>query len=288
VDKGLAHACTVELCIVSFGSESYIPGWLASAQKIGASIGIADNHPSGSTLTSLRTGAAGSRDAVRTLSLNHNPGFGAACNALGKSSNADWLIFLNPDAIIDSFPTTELELGTVYGAKQITPDGRPIHSSGKRYRVRDEVSRSWGRMMPRPADGVGYVSGGAMAISRVDFLSLGGFDERMFLFYEDIDLCLRATAAGYRVAVHPDWRVTHEVGHATRRHWTSALTTSYQSGRYFHKKHQHAARWYDLYVGVDAAARCLLAAVKRDNSKCSAYGVLTRSALRNFFFGGTR
>jgi N-acetylglucosaminyl-diphospho-decaprenol L-rhamnosyltransferase len=280
-----SHSTSFEVCIVSFGSESYIPMWLDSAAKVGASLGVADNHPSGSTLNALGNASDRSGAQVRMVALPQNPGFGAACNALGESSTADWLIFLNPDAVVDSFPGTELVIGTIYGALQNTPDGHTIHCTGQSYRVRDEISRSWGRRMPRPADGVGYVSGGALAISRHDFLRLGGFDERMFLFYEDIDLCLRASAVGCRVTIHPQWHVTHEVGHATRRDWTSALSTSYRSGRYFHGKHHHSVRAYDLYVGVDAAARSLLAAIRRDKSKCSAYITLTKRALTNFVQG---
>ena len=121
-----------------------------------------------------------------------------------------------------------------------------------------------------------------MAIERAEFLALEGFDERMFLFYEDIDLCLRAVRSGNQVLLHPDWRVIHEVGHATRRDWSIALKASYVSGRYFHAKHRHFVRGYDAYVAADSVARSLLATTVQNDPKRTAYLYLARDALRNF------
>ncbi len=274
---------SIEICIVAFGSESYLVDWFAQARKIDASLAIADNHPTGSTIAACQQHDADEGVVVRTLALPHNPGFGAACNALAASSSADWLVFLNPDATIVTFPENMLQLGSVFGAYQRKPDGQAVHCSGQSYRVRDEISRGWLRRMPHPANGRGYVSGGAMAIARSEFLALGGFDERMFLFYEDIDLCIRAGRSGKRVLLHPEWRVIHEVGHATRRDWTTALTTSYESGRYFHTKHRHCVRGFDAYVAADSLARSLCSTLLRNRPKRAAYLGLARQALRNLF-----
>lgn len=60
------------------------------------------------------------------------------------------------------------------------------------------------------------VTGCAMLVSRVACERLGGFDERFFAYLEDADLCLRAGAAGFRVAVAPRARVRHQRPAATR------------------------------------------------------------------------
>ena len=56
-----------------------------------------------------------------------------------------------------------------------------------------------------------------MVVRAEVFRDIGGFDERYFLYYEDIDLCLRAQEAGWRVAMAPNARVHHEGSRSTRR-----------------------------------------------------------------------
>lgn len=276
---------SIEICIVAYGSEEYLDAWFVQASKIHASLAIADNHPAGSTIAAVSRSqiVLEKGQAVRTLALAHNPGFGAACNALARTSSAEWLVFLNPDATIDTFPKNKFEPGIVYGARQRRPNGLEIHCSGQNYRVRDELIRSWFRRMPPSANGRGYVSGGAMAISRLDFVALGGFDERMFLFYEDIDLCIRAIESGRQVLLHPEWKVVHEIGHAVRRDWKAALTASYESGRYFHTKHHHNVRAYDAYVSVDSIFRAAVSLLTRHSLKRTAYLHLTTRSLTNLF-----
>ena len=57
-----------------------------------------------------------------------------------------------------------------------------------------------------------WVSGGAMMVRRNVFEKIGGFDERYFMYFEDVDLCLRAKKLGYKVAVNPKVRIFHESG----------------------------------------------------------------------------
>ena len=54
-----------------------------------------------------------------------------------------------------------------------------------------------------------------MLIERAAFERLGGFDPGFFMFYEDIDLCLRANEAGYPTIVEPNWSVRHARRHST-------------------------------------------------------------------------
>jgi GT2 family glycosyltransferase len=57
----------------------------------------------------------------------------------------------------------------------------------------------------------------ACLVARTDLLRrLGPFDPRAFLFYEDMDLCLRARAAGIPTELHPEATVVHHGSHATR------------------------------------------------------------------------
>jgi GT2 family glycosyltransferase len=288
-DDGVLPEVSVEICVVSFDSASYVQGWVATAQKLGFGLAVADNHPSGSALRAIEAlgqirqdSTAEGKPAVRTLSLPDNPGFGTACNRLASTSSATWLMFLNPDATIIEFDTAVLHPNRLIGARQQLPSGVPIHASGVRYRVRDEILRSWFRRTPPMPTGTGYVSGGSLLIERSTFNALGGFDENFFLFYEDIDLCERAVQMGCVVHVDERWKVVHELGHSTRRDWTGALSNSYASGRLFHAKHRHSVRGYDGYVFVDSVARELVQRALSNTSKAQAYRRLARRSFRNF------
>lgn len=66
-----------------------------------------------------------------------------------------------------------------------------------------------GSVEPRQTD---YATGSAMLIDACLLRALGGFDERFFLVWEDVDLCLRAQRMGARVLTVPDAKVLHGRG----------------------------------------------------------------------------
>jgi N-acetylglucosaminyl-diphospho-decaprenol L-rhamnosyltransferase len=78
-------------------------------------------------------------------------------------------------------------------------------------RVRAEP---WRSDQPRP---VGWAIAACLAARTTTLRRLGPFDPDTFLFYEDLDLCLRARAAGVPTELHPDIRLRHAGAHATER-----------------------------------------------------------------------
>jgi N-acetylglucosaminyl-diphospho-decaprenol L-rhamnosyltransferase len=280
--KSMVHQPTVEIVFVGYNSEAVIALALASCKLIpNAVAALIDHGPLPTTIEVAEAFAKSIGLPLRTMHEPRNPGFGAGCNLLAKSSSADWLVFLNPDAVIVSWDNDVLIPGSIIGAQQFLPSGKRLHTAGSQYRVKDEITRSWFRRMPLDPSLNGYVGGGAMAIERILHEELGGFDEEFFLFYEDIDLCLRASAKGIGCKIDEKWKVTHELGHSTRSNWWLTLGTSYASGRVFHRRHYGEKRLYDLYVAVDA----LLRAVRHGRtSKGAAYRKLFRQSANNAFF----
>ena len=64
-----------------------------------------------------------------------------------------------------------------------------------------------------------FAAPGAAPVFRRDvFDALGGYEERFFLYYEDVDLAFRAVLAGYHALLVPSARVTHRLGATTRSH----------------------------------------------------------------------
>jgi GT2 family glycosyltransferase len=134
-------------------------------------------------------------------------------------------------------------------------EGATERHAGRRYRIRDEIARSWLRRPGPLPDGTGFVSGAALLVDRRSFESIGGFDEGFFMFFEDIDLCLRANAAGISTHIDPRWRVLHAGGHSTNSRFSSALEWSYESACRFHAQRGSSINRYRAYVIADSIAR---------------------------------
>ncbi len=69
---------------------------------------------------------------------------------------------------------------------------------------------------------VDRVTGCAMLVSRACLEATEGFDDAFFAFHEDVDLCLRAHGAGFRVVMSPQSRIWHEGGGSTNGAVSSA------------------------------------------------------------------
>jgi N-acetylglucosaminyl-diphospho-decaprenol L-rhamnosyltransferase len=80
---------------------------------------------------------------------------------------------------------------------------------------------------------VDWVSGSFFLIRRSAFEALGGFDERYFMFAEDIDLCFRAHEQGIGVGVAPTAVVTHVEGVSRRSHPYKMLVAHHRSALRF-------------------------------------------------------
>ena len=82
-----------------------------------------------------------------------------------------------------------------------------------------------------------FVYGCAMLLSARMLYAVGGFDERFFMYYEDVDLCLRARAAGYDVALAPDAHVWHLGSRSTSAKPGLKLYYEGRSRQLFYAKH---------------------------------------------------
>lgn len=76
-----------------------------------------------------------------------------------------------------------------------------------------------------------------MIIKRSAVESTGGFDEGIFMYGEDEDLCIRARRIGYEIERLPVTPVVHELGWGRRRRQDNSVRTKYRSLRYFVNKH---------------------------------------------------
>jgi len=151
-----------------------------------------------------------------------NRGFGAACNQGAAGSEADFLLFLNPDTRLmpGSFAEPvrylrahENERVGIVGIQLVDADGRVARNTARAPTAWSMVGNSVGfdRLAPRlfpphfvtewahdQTRTVDQVMGAFFLVRRSLFEALGGFDERFFVYYEDLDFSVRARAQGWQ------------------------------------------------------------------------------------------
>jgi N-acetylglucosaminyl-diphospho-decaprenol L-rhamnosyltransferase len=187
---------------------------------------------------------AGSRDGgpalardggAEVLALGGNPGFGAASNAGLARARHPVSVLLNPDCeLLDASLATLAARArdappALHVPRLLNPDGTVqrsahplpgtpgallpavVHPPWLPRPVR-ERAEPWRSARPRT---VGWAIAACLAAPTGVLRALGPFDPAQFLFYEDLDLCLRARAAGIPTRLHPDLKVRHLGAHAT-------------------------------------------------------------------------
>jgi N-acetylglucosaminyl-diphospho-decaprenol L-rhamnosyltransferase len=155
---------------------------------------------------------------VRLLALGENVGFGRAVNAGVAESAAEAVVLLNNDVIVEpgfvgaiTAPFADPAVGMVAGLTTI-PGSGAVDGFGIEL---DRGLAAYNRGRAGSAPGrLAMPSGGAAAYRRAAFAQVGGFDERLFAYGEDVDLGLRLRAAGWRAAEARAARAMH-LGGAT-------------------------------------------------------------------------
>jgi len=155
---------------------------------------------------------------VTLLALERNLGFGPALNRAVHEHPADPLILLNNDAeaeprFVEAMLDAAAEgVRAVAGAMLQERAPELIDSAGV---VADRTLMGFDYLHGEPvaalagaADPLGP-TGGAALYDRTAFTAVGGFDERIFLYYEDLDLALRLAAAGAHCRLAPGARALH-------------------------------------------------------------------------------
>lgn len=174
---------------------------------------LVDNHPE------LQTAAAFEDEpGVKVVCPASNDGFAGGTGAGAAHATGDYLLFLNPDAVMarDALAVLAGELDThpdaaVAGAQILLPDGHvnagdnPIHLTGLSWSGRYTQSPQFG-----PAYDTLSLSGACILVRDIAYRQLGGMTAKYFLYYEDCDFCWRARLRGWSVRFCPDAHVTHD------------------------------------------------------------------------------
>jgi len=207
-------ACVTSVCAIVVSYRD------AGATRAAVGSLLAQTHPPRDVVVVDNDQAAtlGEVAGARVLRQAHNGGYTGGANAGARAAgDADWLFFLNPDAVaapdcLERLLVAADERTAILGAQVLLPDGErvnagdnPLHLTG--------LSWSGQYMQPRevgPPRDVAVVSGAALLVRRAAWEQLGGLTERFFLYHDDVDLAWRARLLGWTVRFVPAATVRHE------------------------------------------------------------------------------
>lgn len=197
---------------------------------------------------------------LRVLTNSVNRGFAAACNQGARQCTSDYLLFLNPDCVVEPDAIARVvefkerpenrRIG-VTGARLLDAGGRTWRCCARRARpsdflkkacgldalfprLRTHLMREWDHEESRPVD---HVMGSFYFVRRELFEQLGGFDERFFVYLEDLDFSVRAAQAGYTVHYLAEARVFHRGGGTSEQARAERLFYSLRSRLLYAFKH---------------------------------------------------
>ncbi|HEU5222600.1 MAG TPA: glycosyltransferase family 2 protein [Candidatus Lumbricidophila sp.] len=260
-----ALASHVAVVTVTYQSSGHIGEFLrslAASEPGGVRCVVVDNASRDAALTK----AIAAEHGVAVVELAENLGYGGAMNAGVATLPADtWAVVIaNPDVSVSPGAISSLvaaleqspDVGSV-GPAILNPDGSVYPSAraipslgtgvGHALLARLWPENPWSvayraeRSAPAQRD-AGWLSGAFVMVRRSAFEALNGFDERYFMYFEDVDLGYRLGRAGWRNMYVPAASVTHTGGHSTQSNSSRLLRVHHDSAYQFLRTRY--AAWY--------------------------------------------
>lgn len=237
----------ISIIIVIYKGQPYLKSCLDSifdnVKGVNLEVIIVNNNPQKLDLSD-------SDPRIKIINAGQNLGFGRGHNLGAKSASGEILWLLNTDTEILAGDIREIirefiekgEMG-ITGARLIGENNKEQEwSTGVESTLWDLIKNNlgikssrkiWESKKKKEAD---WVSGTSLFIRKELFEKIGGFDEKFFMYFEDIDLCKRVREAGYKVIYFPEFVIKHFGGKSFE---SSTLQKKYyyQSQDYYFEKH---------------------------------------------------
>lgn len=234
------------IIIVSFNTRDVLRECLEAArtecrslleQGLEVEILVVDNGSHDGSIEMLKAGFPD----VKLIQSGVNLGFGVANNVAIEQARGRYLVLINSDAFfspgmlaraiqhMDAVPNCAIGgAKLLYRSGKWQPSSRTFHSLGVDFAVltglsdRFPKSKIFGRInrtfadLEQPAK-VDWITGAFLILRPSALARVGLFDPAFFLYYEEVDLCLRMKEAGYEVWFWPDIVITHICGESSRQ-----------------------------------------------------------------------
>jgi hypothetical protein len=231
----------LSIVVVNWNSGSQLRQCLGSIEEVVATddvqpdVAVVDNASTDGSADSL-----GEYSFVLTILRERtNRGFARACNVGARETQGEYVLFLNPDTRLlpgslrqplAFMANTRREHVGIVGVGLVDAEGRIQPTCSRFLNAQQAVVHALGldRLFPRRFKGqvmlewnhrgtraVDQVIGAFFLVRRKVFNDLGGFDERFFLYFEEVDFSLRARQAGWSSYYLPSARAYHRGGGTT-------------------------------------------------------------------------
>ncbi|MBD3413592.1 MAG: glycosyltransferase [Candidatus Aminicenantes bacterium] len=236
---------------------------LENVQEINHEVIVVDNHSTDGSEALIQNNYS----QIRLLCNSDNLGFSKANNQGIKASQGHYILILNTDTYVPSHSIKALlklmkqnsEVGAVGPALLRGEQDYQISFGGKvsffsecakklflnhyyRLKLRKDLSER----------DVTWLSGACLMTRRDILESVGMFDERFFLYFEDIDLCMRIKEQGWRLVYFPAAKIFHRGGASTELNKLDSRYHYRKSQIYFYSKHSSSLScvFLKLYLSV--------------------------------------
>jgi GT2 family glycosyltransferase len=275
---------TVTVAVVSWNTRDLLVRCLRSLEAEAVSgrarVVVVDNGSSDGSADAARRAAPW----AEILRAEGNLGFGPAVNLAARRSDTGWLAIANADVAPEPGALDALVrcgdrdrgIGAV-APRLILPDGRTQHSVGPLPTVPAAAAFALGlaRLIPGLGDrlclegywdpergrDVPWAAGAFLLLRRDAFDAVGGFDERQWMYAEDVDVCWRLHDGGWTTRYEPAARVAHANGAATAGAFGPQRTARFMRATYvvIARRRGVAAAWATAAINVAGTAARLVA-----------------------------
>jgi GT2 family glycosyltransferase len=253
------HQILCSLILVNYNGADILPDCLNSIDKFipqhNCEIIIVDNASQDGSVELV----ANKFPHIKLIKLSENRGFGAGNNAGANIATGEFLLLLNTDTILTENILPHLmelmhnqpQIGII-GPKLLNADGslqisfahtisiqgeyqtQKLHEAAKNPSQLQIIEQKYQHIQE-----VDVVVGAAFLIRSSLFHTLGGFDEKFFMYFEESDLCQRARNQGYKIIYTPEVSLIHLKGHSTQK-TASPMAMEYRRSQiYYYYKHRH-------------------------------------------------
>ncbi len=265
------------IIIISFNTKKITSDCLESILKSKISCSyeliLIDNDSKDGSIEMLRSYKAKHPNIVLIENKN-NTGFSRANNQGAKEARGKYLLFLNSDTVVldnaidtlyKKFINEKSKVGFA-GGKLLNPDNTPQSSTGPFYTLPYMFAWQflrgdhWGitRSSPDRETYSDWVSGACFITKKDLYDSLGGFDEKIFMYMEEVDLMYRGKNKGYLTKFYPDAKFIH-LGSASSAGKTYPVLQVFRGSFYFYNK--HFPYWQVLMLKYMLQAKAILAII---------------------------
>lgn len=233
-------APVVTAIVVAFDSAHALPECLDALRAEGVPVIVVDNASADESV------ALAERMGAKVFRQARNEGYGRANNAGVRAAGTEFVLIVNPDVTVE-----EGAVAALLDAARRHPDAgllapQIVEPSGRvffqpRSLLAKRLTNPGGKLaLPEGEACAPFFSGACFLMRRDVFLELGGFDEKIFLFYEDDDLCRRIEDSGRSLVYVPQAVVRHGRGRSSgrrpglvfRSRWHQAWSRAYVSRKY--------------------------------------------------------